>query len=91
MEWDPIKGVILAGEMILFFFWIGAGLSPFGAAAATCTSTVAPTAGNTAACFLKGYNVESVLFLPLLLVMAAVGSITFMAGKFGMIGTEEQR
>ena len=87
LEWDPIKVILLLGGLLLLMLWIGGGLSPFGIASATCTSTTAPTAGNTARCFQTSYDVLSQITAPILLMFASIGSITFLADKFGMIGS----
>jgi len=87
LEWDPIKVVLLVGGLLLLMLWIGGGLSPFGAASATCTSTIQPTAGNTARCFQTSYDILSQITGPILLMFASIGSITFLADKFGMIGS----
>jgi len=87
LEWDPIKVILLLGGLLLLMLWIGGGLSPFGAASATCTSTVQPTAGNTARCFETSYDILSQITAPILLMFASIGSITFLADKFGMIGS----
>jgi len=87
LEWDPIKVILLLGGLLLLMLWIGGGLSPFGAASATCTSTTAPTAGNTARCFQTSYDILSQITAPILLMFASIGSITFLADKFGMIGS----
>jgi len=87
LEWDPIKVILLLGGLLLLMLWIGGGLSPFGAASATCTSTTALTAGNTARCFQTSYDILSQITAPILLMFASIGSITFLADKFGMIGS----
>jgi len=87
LEWDPIKVILLLGGLLLLMLWIGGGLSPFGAPSATCTSTTAPTAGNTARCFQTSYDILSQITAPILLMFASIGSITFLADKFGMIGS----
>jgi len=87
LEWDPIKVILLLGGLLLLMLWIGGGLSPFGTASATCTSTTAPTAGNTARCFQTSYDILSQITAPILLMFASIGSITFLADKFGMIGS----
>ena len=55
--------------------------------APTMTHSVQATAGNTAKCFQSSYDVLSQITAPILLMFASIGSITFLADKFGMIGS----